>query len=172
MHLIPLLQHSLIYGVILGIAVSASFLVGAYLSPEVMLRGYPPDIKDRYGPMSAKGQRHQKMLAIPVSLVMFGTLILAIVRLARVAGELTFAAVFVCAAIMLIMLNVIDLVVNDWLIFVTVRPRFVVLPGTEGMAGYRDYGFHFRQFLKGTAGSLAAGLIIAGVTMLIYLAVS
>lgn len=41
------------------------------------------------------------------------------------------------------------------------------LPGTEGMAGYRDYSFHFRQFLRGAFGSVAGGLVIAGVVMLI-----
>jgi len=34
-------------------------------------------------------------------------------------------------------------VVLDWLIFVTIQPDFVVIPGTEGLAGYKDYGFHF-----------------------------
>lgn len=38
------------------------------------------------------------------------------------------------------------------LVFVTLQPCFVVLPGTEGLQGYRDYGFHFRQFLKRVVG--------------------
>ena len=47
------------------------------------------------------------------------------------------------------------------------QPGFVVLPGTEGMAGYEDYAFHFRAFLVGLAGSLVLSLIIAGVTAIV-----
>jgi hypothetical protein len=40
-----------------------------------------------------------------------------------------------------------------------------VLPGTEGMAGYRNYGFHFRGFLIGIpivlAGSVLCAVIVA-----------
>ena len=85
-----------------------------------------------------------------MALGLFGTLIVSIVRLPLVnEGELTFSAVFLSTAIILLTNNLIDLLILDWLIFVTIQPRFVVLPGTAGLPGYRDYGFHFRQFLKG-----------------------
>jgi hypothetical protein len=64
--------------------------------------------------------------------------------------------------VMLMVFNLVDLLVLDWLIFVTIRPRIIVLPGTEGMEGYRDYGFHFRAFLKGVVESLVASLLVAG----------
>jgi len=56
----------------------------------------------------------------------------------------------------------------DWLIFVTIRPSIIILPDTEDAQGYRDYGFHFRAFVKGLAGSLAASLVIAGIAWLAY----
>ncbi|MDW6058501.1 hypothetical protein SAZ11_11010 [Streptomyces sp. FXJ1.4098] len=34
--------------------------------------------------------------------------------------------------------------VLDWRLFCRVQPRFMVLPGTEGMPEYRDYAFHVR----------------------------
>jgi hypothetical protein len=37
----------------------------------------------------------------------------------------------------------------------------MVLPGTEGMAGYRDYRFHFLGFLKGLRFNTVVGLLIA-----------
>jgi hypothetical protein len=45
--------------------------------------------------------------------------------------------------------------------FCTITPRFVVIPGTEGMAGYKDYVFHLRFFLIGSVISAAGGLVIA-----------
>jgi len=41
----------------------------------------------------------------------------------------------------------------------------VILPGTEGMAGYKDYGFHFKAFLRGTALCFIASLVIAGIAI-------
>jgi hypothetical protein len=34
------------------------------------------------------------------------------------------------------------------------------------MAGYKEYGYHFRGFLKGTVLSAVAGAIIAGIVSL------
>jgi hypothetical protein len=41
----------------------------------------------------------------------------------------------------------------------------MVLPGTEGMAGYRDYRFHFVGFLKGLGFCAAGGLLVAALWM-------
>jgi hypothetical protein len=64
--------------------------------------------------------------------------------------------------------NLVDLLVFDWLIALTIRPKFMILPGTQGSQGYHDYGFHFRGFLKGTLGGLLGSLILAGLAVLIY----
>jgi hypothetical protein len=32
--------------------------------------------------------------------------------------------------------NLLDLLLLDWFVLMTLRPRFMILPGTEGMAGY------------------------------------
>jgi len=37
---------------------------------------------------------------------------------------------------------------------ISIQPQLIDLLGTEGMAGYKDYGFHLRAFLKGLVGSL------------------
>jgi hypothetical protein len=36
----------------------------------------------------------------------------------------------------------VDLFVCDYLIFCTITPRFVVIPGTEGNPGYKDKSVH------------------------------
>jgi hypothetical protein len=45
--------------------------------------------------------------------------------------------------------NVVDWLILDWFMFCTLTPRLVVIPGSEGLAAYKDYGFHFRGFLHG-----------------------
>ena len=42
----------------------------------------------------------------------------------------------------------LDLTILDWLLFVTIIPDFVVIPGTEGLVGYDDYPFHLREHLR------------------------
>ena len=168
MNLLLILQHSLVYGAILSVLMSALFLGGAMISPDVMLRGYPSDIKAKYGPISMKGERVRRPMAVLLFVILFGTIIMAFIQLARANGNvLTFLAAFVSTFMILSIFNLVDLLILDWLVFVTLQPKFVVLPGTEGLAGYKDYGFHFKAFLRGTALCLIAGLIIAGIAAMI-----
>ncbi len=59
-----------------------------------------------------------------------------------------------------------DILVIDWLIICTLRPRRLVYPGTENCAGWGDYGFHAREQLRPRAlavfvgSSAVVGLII------------
>lgn len=62
--------------------------------------------------------------------------------------------------------NLFDLLVLDWLIMVRIQPKFIILPGTEGMKIYNDYSFHFRGFLKGTVLTFLTSLVIAGILVL------
>jgi hypothetical protein len=62
--------------------------------------------------------------------------------------DVTFPGAFTRFAIMFGTFNLLDWLALDWPL-VYWQPRFLVLPGTEGMAGYRDYWFHARGFLIG-----------------------
>jgi hypothetical protein len=58
--------------------------------------------------------------------------------------------------------NLMDLLILDWFVLMTLRPSFMILPGTEGLAGYRDYRFHFQKFLKGIVSTLMlSGMVTA-----------
>jgi hypothetical protein len=57
---------------------------------------------------------------------------------------------------------IVDLLVFDWLIMNTWTPSFVVYPGTEGFAGYKDYMFHARAHVRGLVGLLVFAALIAG----------
>lgn len=68
---------------------------------------------------------------------------------------------YLTAFTILSVFNLFDLLIADWLVFVFIQPKIIILPGTEGMAGYKDYGFHFRGFLKGIGFCLVGGLVLA-----------
>jgi tetrahydromethanopterin S-methyltransferase subunit B len=44
----------------------------------------------------------------------------------------------------------------------------MILPGTEGLTGYDDYGFHFRGFLIGIVISLLVSLLLAAVVAALF----
>jgi hypothetical protein len=62
---------------------------------------------------------------------------------------------------MLMVFNLFDLLVIDFLVFNIITPKVIVLPGTEGMAGYHNYRFHWIGFWKGTVMLLVVSLVIA-----------
>src|SRR3712207_1113732 len=166
-----LLQHGVLYGAILSVLMVLSFVGAAYLNPEIWLPDYPPDIRERFGPMSERAKRQRRLVGIPVFLVLTGVLVLSSVRLAQIGSESVFFSVLFGTFVVLLVFNAVDLLILDWLVFVTLRPRIIVLPGTEGTEGYGDYGFHFRAFLKGLAGALIGSIVVAGIATAIMASV-
>ena len=157
-----LLQHGVLYGAILSLLMSLAFVGAAYLNPEIWLPDYPPDIRERFGPMSERAKRQRRLVGIPVFLLLAGVLVLSTVRLAKIGSESIFFSVFLGTFVMLLVFNAVDLLIVDWLVFVTLRPKIVVMPGTEGAEGYGDHGFHFRAFLRGLVGSFVGSIVVAG----------
>ena len=78
------------------------------------------------------------------------------------AAPVGYWAVYLHVLVMNLLWNLVDTVVLDWGIFCTWRPRFIVLPGSEGHPAYRDYGYHLVALLKGCAISVAGAAVLAG----------
>jgi hypothetical protein len=162
-------QTGILYGIVFSLLFSALLLVMVKINPEGMLNGFPPDIQARYGPVSEKTQRQRKPFILLFFLILFGVPLLSIRRYDLMTGGApTFIDIFVNIFTIFMVFNIVDLLILDWLIICTITPKFIVLPGTEGMAGYKDYGFHFRGFLKGTVICLVSALIFAGLATLVY----
>jgi len=47
----------------------------------------------------------------------------------------------------------------------TMKPKFMILPGTEGMAGYSYYKFHFRKFLNAIVFTFILALVITVIAL-------
>jgi hypothetical protein len=93
--------------------------------------------------------------------------VLGLFRLQTAGASVGFWSAFVFSGITLLVFNLFDLIILDWLFFCTIQPRAMVLPGTEGMVAYRDYRFHFIGFLKGLGFTLVGSLIVAVLWMVI-----
>lgn len=158
----PLLLHALVWGLVLSAYMTAALFVLARIDLAMWVNDYPPDIRERFGPISPASRRRGLLLGVPAMAV--GLAVAVIGTLRAGGGEaLGFGALFLHMFVVISVFNLVDLVVLDWLIFVRLRPGFLVLPGTEDCAGYDDDAFHFNAFLKGTALITVLSAIVARV---------
>ena len=82
-------------------------------------------------------------------------------QLRAASGELKFFETLLVSTVIFEVWNVLDLVLLDWFLLLALRPKFMILTGTEGMAGYRDYKYHVRKFLKGIVLTAVSALVVA-----------
>lgn len=151
-----------------GIVALSAILLGIGLrNPRLMLQDYPKDVQAAVPPKTDAERRETVWWSVPFLLLLFGLPLAATVVAKLLLPDLGFAGGFANAFVVMLAFNAFDWLVLDWLVFCTLTPRFVVLAGTEGMAGYRDYGLHFRGFLIGLGLSLVASLAIGGLTLLL-----
>ncbi|MDX1689094.1 MAG: hypothetical protein R3248_14015 [Candidatus Promineifilaceae bacterium] len=142
----------------LGSLIVASMAV----NPEMWLQDYPPAIKEAFGRKSRKAQIQSALLAIPFFGILLGSVIWSNRKLRQEnGGALSFRTAFWHTYTLFAFFWLFDLTILDWLFFVTLKPSFAVLPGTEGMAGYEDYGFHLKAALPALLLMAIPALIVA-----------
>jgi hypothetical protein len=156
----------LIDGAILSFLASLWLILVLWVNPRIFLHDYPAKIQERVPPKTQEERHLFYVFGIPFMLLLllgpfFSTLSL------KGQGNIHFLALWLNASGVVWVFNIVDWLILDWLIFCTLTPRFVVIPGSEGMKEYKDYRFHFRGFLHGTLYSILGGLLIAGITSIL-----
>lgn len=152
-------------GSLINMGLTAVIFGTLYINPEIWVHDAPPDIREKFGPKSEKAKRQSIFAAIPFFLILFGGVIRSNFLLKRQnGGELSFKSAFLNAYGLFLYFWLFDLVILDWLIFVTLKPSFFIFPGTEGMAGYDDYAFHLTTALPALPLAILPSLLIAAFT--------
>ena len=142
----------LIDGGILAIVMSAFFIgVGLYNMRLYLNKGdIPADILAAVPPKTRAEKRLSILIGLPFLGLVLGFLLYSAVGFNQgVGGDAAFGALFMHAMGVLLIPFFVDLLILDWLIFCTITPSFAVYPGTEGFAGYKDYGFHLKAHARG-----------------------
>jgi hypothetical protein len=161
-------RHAVLDGCALSAVVSVLLLGVLWINPEILLNDYPPDIREKHGPMSERSKRQRVAAAILIGTVSLGIVAASLSALrAHGGGTVAFLTAFVHLFVMLSVFNVVDLLLLDWPL-VAIAPRFIVLPGTEGSVGYKDYWFHFRGFLVGAVLILGVSAVVAAVVAALF----
>lgn len=136
------------WGSLAALASAVVLIAVVFVAPYAFLSDYPADIRSR-APVPTRAQRR---------LGTIGGLLFVLSLLGAVGGVLWgwqishpgagFIELALMAFVVLVIFAVLDIVVVDWLIICTWRPRRLVYPGTEECFGWRDYGFHVRQQVR------------------------
>jgi hypothetical protein len=149
-------------GAVLSFIASLLLMVSLRLNPRIWLQDYPEEIQDKAPPKTEQEKRLSLIFGIPfLVLLAAGPFISTLALKRQGGGDVSFLQLFLNAFGVAFAFNLVDLLLLDWLMFCTVTPKFLVIPGTEGMQGYKDYSYHFRASMIGTVLSVVAGLVIA-----------
>jgi hypothetical protein len=165
---VPNMGKIIIDGTILSVLASLYLIAVLRFNPRLFLQDYPADIQAHVLPKTEEEKRQSLIVGIPFLILLAVVPFVSTLTLKYQGGrDVSFLQLFLNAFGVVLIFNLVDLLLLDWLMFCTITPRFVVIPGTEGMAGYKDYVYHLRASLVGTALCIVAGLVIAGVVWLL-----
>lgn len=165
MKMLDLIQYGVTWGTVFGLVFSAAMLLIGRINAEMILNDYPPDIRAKYGPMSESTRKQAKKATLLLLAVLGLVVALGLARLRTSSGELTFVETLVVSTVIFQVWNLLDLVLLDWFLLLTLKPKFMILRGTEGMAGYTDYKYHFRKFLNGIVVTFILALVVTVIAL-------
>ncbi len=158
----------LLHGAILSAIVSLVLMSAVYYNPRFARRSLPRDIKEKVFPLTKEEKRRVLLFAIPFFVLVIGGPFLSGLTLEiQAQGAMSFLYIALHVFGVMFVVNLVDLVVLDWLIYCTITPSFVVIPGTEGTAAYKDYLHHLRAHVRGTVLQVVVTLVLAGLITLV-----
>jgi hypothetical protein len=153
-----LLLIIIVYGVPYAVTLLALLLAMLWHNPRLLLQDYPKDVRAA-APAKTPAEKRASLYWSAAFLFLLVAFPVAAALASRAAHRNTFE-IFLSASGVAFLFNLSDLLILDWFIVCTITPRFVVVPGTEGMAGYKDYGMHLKAFLFGMVFSAVLGLLV------------
>jgi hypothetical protein len=158
----------LIDGGILTAALLIFFFFIVIFKPRLFLskKNVPSDILAAVPPRTKEEKRQGILLGAPVFLLLIGGVFYSTYTAYLQSGA-TFGPLFLHTFAIIFLASTVDLVLLDWLLMNTFTPSWIVFPGTEGFAGYKDYGFHGRAHLRALIPQAIAAAIIAGIVLLL-----
>ena len=159
-----MMLQALGYGLIWSVMWSVYVFLILKFYPFSMLHDYPKDIQAAATiekPTKAQEKAAKRFGAVG-GLIIFGVL-LAFGLLRFHSEQASFLQVLKYIFIIAMTWNVVDLLVMDWLIVCTITPKWIVLSGTEGCKGYKDYLYHFKGFLLGCVYTSIMALLFSGI---------
>lgn len=140
--------HALTYGSIAVLLSGAMLLVVLFLTPDALIDDYPEDIRQA-APSPTAGQKRAGLISgIVFVIVLFSSITGVVWAWGAQHPQASYLELALITFVLSVMFALFDLIIIDWLIICTWRPKALVYPGTEDCAGWRDYGFHVKEQLQ------------------------
>ncbi len=156
--------------IIYNLLVVTALLLLVKKNPRYMMQDYPNEIIKNVEGKTTKEKRESLLFGFP-----FIFILLLYPALFGLYGKFiihySFWENWLSIFLIIFSFNVIDLLILDWLFFCFITPKFMIISGTEGNSGYKNYWFHFIGFLKGCVFSLIGSIVFTSIIELIWLLV-
>lgn len=111
------------------------------VSPETFRTDWPVDIQ-RHMAQPTSVERRNAVVAGLVFLIALLSALLLSALLFALKVDSSFWLVLLSTITASLTFLILDLVVVDWLVICWWQPTWIVIPGTEHCAGWKDYRFH------------------------------
>ncbi|MDP4092660.1 MAG: hypothetical protein Q8920_04795 [Bacillota bacterium] len=162
-----LLSRALIDGLIFSVMFGGMVSLIEILNPRYELHNYPQEIRKSVKPKTKEEQKRFKLLAVPMLLILFIFLMATVIH-SYIALDVSYFVLFLHYLIIFMTWNIFDLLIMDWLIFCTLTPKFLIIPGTENNPAYKDFKFHLKGDLgKGTVLAFICAIFTSGICFLL-----
>jgi hypothetical protein len=163
-----ILQRVLVNGFLLSLALGIIVLASLAYNARLWLQDYPKAIRDKVPPLSTAEKRGRVVVGgLLVGGLLGGVCLQALQLRSAQAGAINFGAAYLYIFLMLAIFNLFDALVLDLFIITLLKPKFVILPGAEGMEYlFNDYRKQLTDFLKGLVFCAVASLPFAALVVL------
>ena len=164
-----LLNRILIDGSILTAIVAPLIVLALLINPRMALSDYPEDVKAAVPPRTKKELGQGILLGLPFLVVLIAIPLYSAWRVKQHNEDvLTYWMALVTIFGVLLIPFLFVLIVLDILMFSMWTPKFLVIPGTEGMPGYKDYGMHLKAHARGSVMLIVFSALLALIPTYLY----
>ena len=157
-------------GLILSISLSIVVIASLAFNPRLWLQDAPADLRARVPPMTPTEKRHRLVVVVFVFTIIILVMYSALTRLhADNGGNPDFRTLFLTIWGILMIFNLFDAVVLDYLLLTVIKPKFARLPGVGDLTetSMNLYWMHVRDFLKGCVIVTISSVVIAGLVVVL-----
>lgn len=140
---------SLVAGLVICVPFTLFVLITFWRMPRVWLHSLPADIARAAGPKTPQEQWTTRWVMMPTFLAILPgmSLVSAFWLASGHRLDLSFAGAVLHLYVVWTVVHVWDFLVIDCVYATAIDPARPPIGGTEGAAGWKDYGFHFRSLL-------------------------
>jgi len=159
----------LIDGSILTALLTFIIVFTLYVNPRLALRNYPEDVKSAVPPRTKKEIIQSTLIAIPFFIIVIGIPLYSTWLIKQEYHDVfNYWTAYITIFCELLIFFLFDFIVLDILMFSFLNPKFLVIPGTEGKKGYKDYSMHIKAHAKGFVMLVIFSALLALIPLYLY----